>query len=87
MTRANVPLGDVLAVATVSVEVPPPFTEPGENVQVLCAGQPVTLNPTMSLNPLSGVTETVKLPELPRLIFRLFGDAVIVKSATSAGLP
>jgi hypothetical protein len=38
--------------------VPPPATDPGENVHDLFDGQPVTLKATVSLNPPDGVTVT-----------------------------
>ena len=54
--RAKVPRGVEFAVTIVSVEEPPPATEPGENVHDVLAGQPEMPNETVSLKPPDGVT-------------------------------
>ena len=50
---------DGLIVWTVSVAVPPPVTETGENVSGVFAGPPATLNVTVPENPPVGETVTV----------------------------
>jgi hypothetical protein len=73
-------------VTTVSVDVPPPVTFPGENTHDDPEGHPVTLNATVSLKPPEGVTVTPYVVDLPRLTVRLAGDAATVKSGTGIGL-
>ena len=58
IVRVNVPRGVELAVAMVSVDEPPPGTEPGEKVHDVLAGQPAMPNETVSLKPPEGVTAT-----------------------------
>ncbi|HWC18496.1 MAG TPA: hypothetical protein VG498_15850 [Terriglobales bacterium] len=54
VVRMAVPAGVVFAVLTVSVEAPDPFR--GEKLAVAFAGNPLTLNDTVPLKPLLGVT-------------------------------
>jgi hypothetical protein len=79
-----VPRGVEEAGRIVSVDPPPPFTDAGENVHDVFDGQPSTLKATVSLNPPDAVTVTAYVPDLPRLMLRLDGDAAIEKSGTGA---
>jgi hypothetical protein len=51
IANVYVPVGVVVAVVTVSVDVPEPLTEVGLNVPVAPVGKPVTLNVTVPLKP------------------------------------
>ncbi len=53
------PVGVVLAVATVRVEEPEPVTEAGLKLHVALEGQPVTPKLTVPLKPPEAVTVTV----------------------------
>src|SRR5439155_3826390 len=56
--------------------VPSGVTEPGETEQLDCAGKPLQLNLTVSLNPPEGVTVSVKLTESPATTVTEGGEAV-----------
>ena len=84
IVRVNVPRGVELVVAMVSVDEPPPGTEPGEKVHEVFAGQPAMPNETVSLKPPEGVTVTSYVDDLPRLIVRFPGETPSVKSGTGA---
>jgi len=62
MVNVRVPVGVVLVVETVNVELAGDggkVTEIGLNVQVLAAGQPATLRLTVPVNPFNAVTVEV----------------------------
>jgi hypothetical protein len=61
-----VPIGVELKVLTVKVEDPDGPTELGEKLAVAPEGNPVTLKLTLPVNPLDGVTLTLKLVSFPR---------------------
>lgn len=55
----KVPVGVLVVVRTVRVELPEPLTEVGLNEPVEFEGKPLTLNVTTPLNPSDGVTVAV----------------------------
>jgi hypothetical protein len=60
MVSGNEPVGVVLAVARVSVELPdPPLIDVGLNVPVAPVGNPLTLRDTVPVNPPCGETLAV----------------------------
>jgi hypothetical protein len=60
MVRPKVPAGLELEVAMFRVDEPePPFTEAGLKLAVAPVGNPLTLRPTVPVNPLEGVTVAV----------------------------
>jgi hypothetical protein len=59
MVKVEVPLGVVPRVVICRVEEPEPATMDGLKVPVAFLGKPVTLNETVPLNPIEGVTVTV----------------------------
>jgi hypothetical protein len=60
IVSVEVPTGVVLEVETFSVEEPePPLIVDGLKFPVAPAGSPLTLRPTVSANPLLGLTVTV----------------------------
>jgi hypothetical protein len=67
-------------VVTVIVELPDPGTEAGLKDALEPAGNPLTLNVTVELNPPDGVTVTVYVALLPGVTLRLDGVALIEKS-------
>ena len=80
------PVGVLVVVETVKVEDPAPVTEVGLNEHVVPDGQPVTLRPTVPVNPLMAAIDTVELPDEPRVIVKDVGLREIEKSGTAAGL-
>ena len=58
MVMVEGPVGVVLAVVTVSVEVPLPLMVPGEKLAVAPAGNPVALRVTVPVNPFRAPTVT-----------------------------
>jgi hypothetical protein len=79
MVNVEVPVGVLLVVETLRVELPWPVTDVGLNVQVVFEGQPLRLNVTTPLNPFEAVTVAVYVVLRPRLTDRLEGVAAIVK--------
>jgi hypothetical protein len=82
-------------VLTEAVEVwfdPLSVTEVGESVQVMVAGAPEQVRPTVPVNPLTGATVTVKVVDAVALTVREVGEAETVKfvpvplSDTACGL-
>ncbi len=59
MVSVKVPVEAVPEVETLSVEAPEPLMEVGLNVPAAPLDNPVTLKPTVPVNPFIGVTETV----------------------------
>jgi hypothetical protein len=59
IVSVTVPVGVVLLVAMVRVEVPDPVTDVGLKRELVFAGNPATLNVTLPLNPFKAVTVTV----------------------------
>lgn len=80
MLSEYVPVGVVLLVLTVNVDVPEPATELGEKLPVVFEGSPLTLNVTLELNPPEAVTFTVYLTEDPRWTVWEVGFTEIEKS-------
>src|SRR5579875_538145 len=60
-----VPAAVLLPVATVSVALPPALTDAGLNVPVAPAGSPLTLSPTVPVNPFTAPVFTVYVVLLP----------------------
>jgi hypothetical protein len=75
-----VPPDVVLAVFTVSVEDPDPFTVLGLNPAVTPAGNPLILRPTIPLNPPSDPTFTVYVVPPPGATLCVEGVAETLKS-------
>src|SRR5579875_548185 len=75
-----VPAAVLLPVATVSVELPPALTDAGLNVPVAPAGSPLTLSPTVPVNPFTAPVFTVYVVLLPAFTVCALGAAEIVKS-------
>ena len=82
MVNVYPPVGVFLPVATVSVELVAGgrFTDVGLSMQVDLGGQPLTVRPTVPINPFAGVTVTVYVVLLPCLTDRDEGEAEIPKS-------
>ena len=59
MVKVKVPIGVLLLVMTVMVELPLPVTDDGLKVAVARDGKPLTLKFTVPENPLTAVTVTV----------------------------
>ena len=74
-----VPVGVLVAVRTVRVELPEPVTEVGLNEPVEFAGRPLTLKVTTPLNPPAAVTVAVYVVLEPRLTLCDEGDTVSMK--------
>jgi hypothetical protein len=74
------PTGVLELVATVSVDVPAPVNEVGLNPAVAPVGNPLTLSPTVPLNPFNAPTFTVYVVEPPTVTDWDEGVAEIVKS-------
>ena len=55
----NVPVGDLRLVLTVSVDVPDPVIDAGLKLALVRRGNPLTLIPTVPVNPEPGVTVTL----------------------------
>lgn len=76
MVRVCVPVAARLFTVTFIVELPLPVTELGLKLTVTRLGTPEADSETDPLNPPVPVTVMVELPELPRLIVNVFGDAL-----------
>jgi hypothetical protein len=59
IVRVYVPIGIVVAVETVSVELPEPVTDVGLKIPVAPVGSPLTLRLTMPVKPLSALIDAV----------------------------
>ena len=59
MVKGNVPAGVALLVETVIVEEPDAVTDVGLKLALAPLGNPLTLNVTVPVKPLDGVTVTV----------------------------
>ena len=70
-------------VVILRVEEPEVVTEVGLNVPVALLGNPLTLNPTVPVNPTEGVTVTVYAVLLPRLTVLELGLADSEKSVAT----
>jgi hypothetical protein len=68
------------AAVTVKVEDPLPVTDGGLNVALAPPGRPLTVNPTLSVNPLSAETLIVYAPLPPVAVDNVAGAAVTEKS-------
>jgi hypothetical protein len=80
IVRVEEPRGVPLVVVTVSVELPdPPLMVAGEKVPVAPAGNPPTLNVTVSVKPPEAVMLVVKLVEPPGTTVWVLGLADSVK--------
>jgi hypothetical protein len=77
------PAGVLEVVVTVSVEVPGPVNEVGLHAPVVPAGNPLTLSPTVPVNPFNAPTFTVYVVPPPTVTVCEEGVVEIVKS----GLP
>jgi hypothetical protein len=66
----------------VGAEEPVTDTDEDENVQAAPAGRPPQLTLTVPVNPFTGVTVIVELPDPPAVTVRLAGFAATVKSLT-----
>ncbi len=73
-----------MLVETVSVELPEPTTEGGVKLPVAPEGKPLTLKPTLPLNPLEGVTATVYMALVPGFTVTEEGVALMEKSGVGA---
>ena len=82
----TVPVAVLDVVDTVRVEGVPGVTEPGLSEQVAPDGQPVTVSPTLPVNPLDPVTVTVEVPVPPCVSVSDVGLAEMEKFGTAAGL-
>ena len=71
-------------VVTVTVEDPEPAIELGLTLAAAPAGNPLTLNTTVSLNPLTAVTVAVYAADPPRTTLCVPGVAESVKSGGGA---
>jgi ABC-type enterobactin transport system permease subunit len=78
-----VPLGVLFLVVIFRLEEPEVVTEDGLNVPVAPLGNPLTLNPTVPVNPPEGVTVTVYVVLFPRLTVLELGEAEIEKSGVA----
>jgi hypothetical protein len=59
IVSAKLPVGVVVPVTTVSVELPPTLTDVGLNVPVAFAGRPLTLRLTVPVKPFCALVLTV----------------------------
>ena len=59
IVTVKVPVGVALKVATVSVDVPEPVTDPGAKAPVAPAGNPLTKNVAVPVKPFTAVTVVV----------------------------
>src|SRR5580700_11210764 len=80
IVKVGLPVGVLLVVVTVSVEVPDPLTDEGENDGVAPLGSPLALRLTAPLNPLIAPTFTVYVVLLPAFTVCVLGVTDIVKS-------
>jgi hypothetical protein len=78
--RSGVRGGTWAIVEIVSVEVPLPETDEGENVQVAPTGRPLQLRLTVPVNPFRAPIVSVEVPELPAVTGMLVGLAEKLKS-------
>jgi hypothetical protein len=74
------PTGVLELVVTVSVDAPEPVSEVGLNPAVAPVGNPLTLNPTVPVNPFNAPTFTVYVVPPPTVIVCEDGVAETVKS-------
>src|SRR5580700_8268457 len=80
IVKVALPVGVLLVVVTVSVEVPDPLTDEGENDGVAPLGSPLALRLTAPLNPLMAPTFTVYVAVPPGFTENELGAAETEKS-------
>lgn len=80
IVKVYVPAGAAAEVHRFNRDDPEVLMERGVKPAVTADGSPLTLSPTMPVNPLTGETDTVKLPQLPSTIIVLVGLVERVKS-------
>jgi hypothetical protein len=82
----EVAIGVLANVVIVTVDVPDPATDPGENEADAPDGRPVAESATVPVKPFSAEIVRVNVVLLPRATEREVGERAIVKSATGAAV-
>lgn len=86
MVSVRFPVVALLPTFTVRVEVPEPLTDVGFKFAVTREPCPVTLRLTVPANPFCPVMVIVEVPDEPRAMVKVDGDAEMVKSGLGGGL-